>query len=317
MASVSTGNLFSAIASSVGQRRRGLLAGLVLVALAWGGSALWRLSRGPLRNDPRFQVTAQSVRITSQPPWVRGDIRGAALERARMQGPLSMIEPEQLSPRVAEAFRLQPWVKRVNRVELRAPNRVLVDLDWRRPVAVVQVSIEVGARLLPLDEEAIRLPEQDLADAELRYLPRITPVHSAPTVGEAWLDKQVTGALLLIGSLGADWGRLSLAEVTPSERPEIRGERQFYRFELLSEGGTRIVWVAAPNVAVPDEPSFDVKLRGSSSLSPPTRSNYTRTARRKPSTCVTASTPSDGLRRRRTRTAPRRNRPRGMKRRIW
>lgn len=260
MADETPTGLIPAVFASIVRRRRVLLAAAVLAALAWAGHGAWRLARGTLKGDACYVVTAQGIQITATPPWVRDDVCSQAVARAQLQGPLSVIDSSQLSPRLAEAFRLEPWVKRVNRVEVVSTRKVLVEVDWRRPVAAVELTNASGVALLPLDEQAVRLPERGFNDAELRRLPRITPFHRAPTVGEAWTDPQVKGALVLIGRLRQDWSRLSLADVTPSTLPETRGEQQFYHYEILSVGGTHIVWGAAPHVRTPDEPAFEAKL---------------------------------------------------------
>lgn len=259
MAEPSSGNLISAILTSLVARRRVLLGGAVLIGLGWLGSTAWRFSQGPLRSSPHYQISADSVEISPPPPWVRVDIRAAAVDRAAMQGPLSVIDPQQSITRIAEAFRGEPWVRRVNRVELESPNTARVDLEWRKPLAVVELSTAAGLVLTPLDAESVRLPSAGLHDGELRRLPRITRIHDAPPVGEAWANPQVNGAVALISSLGPAWTRLSLADVAPSPLPQTRGEQQFYQFELVTIGGTRIYWGAAPGVPA-DEPAFNAKL---------------------------------------------------------
>ncbi|TWT75475.1 hypothetical protein Pla123a_29840 [Posidoniimonas polymericola] len=259
MAEPNSGNLISAIVTSVAARRRVLLGGAVLVGLGWVGSTAWRVSQGPLRNSPHYQISVESVQISPPPPWVRVDIRSTAIDRAAMQGPLSVIDPEQSIARIAQAFRGEPWVRKVNRVELQAPNGARVDLQWRQPLAVVELATDAGLVLTPLDAESVRLPSAGLHDGELRRLPRITHIQDAPPEGEAWANPQVNGAVALISSLGPAWTRLSLADVVPSRMPEIRGDQQFYQYELLTIGGTRIYWGAAPGVPA-DEPAFNAKL---------------------------------------------------------
>jgi hypothetical protein len=46
----------------------------------------------------------------------------------------------------------------------------------------------------------------------------------------------------------------------PSARPEVRDGSRFFVYDLITRGGTRIVWGAAPGTAPPKEDSFDAKL---------------------------------------------------------
>ncbi|MCA9240968.1 MAG: hypothetical protein KDA37_12245 [Planctomycetales bacterium] len=253
-------NLLVQAATSLVRRRRVLLAALMLVGIAFVANALWHSVREPLLNDARYLVTTENLDLGTQPPWVTSDIRPAALARAGLQGPLSTLEPQQLTARLAESLRLHPWVKGVTRIELRSPNLVVVELQWRRPVAVVESNSPSGASLLPIDNEGVRLPVEQNLSEQLRYLPRITQMSHAPQVGEVWQDLRVVGALRLIESFAEDWQRLSLLDIAAEPTPQIRGEQQFYSYELLARGGTRIVWGAAPNAAAPDEATIEQKL---------------------------------------------------------
>lgn len=249
-----------ALGASLFRRRRVLLAALVLAGLAWLGHGMWRMARVSLRADPRYVITAKSIEIPPLPEWIRSDIKAQALAEAGLYGELSVLDPpEQVNQRIVDALQFHPWVKDVRRIELSPPNRMRIDLTYRRPVAAVELAEEGASHLLPVDEEAVRLPQADLTETELRYLPRIAGAQPKPRVGEAWVDERVRGALALIGRLGEDWSRLLLEDVIPSQR-EIRGPKQFFRYELVTRGGTKIVWGAAPYVAAPGEASFNEKL---------------------------------------------------------
>lgn len=259
MAAQSNGNLISATVASVSRRWRVLLGGAVLVGLGWVGSAVWRVSQAPLRTHADFQITAAAVDTTPPPPWVRVDIREQAIERATLQGPLSVIDAQQAVARIAEAFRHEPWVRKVDKVELQPPNRARVELQWRRPLAVVAVESPAGVSLTPIDAESVRVPTAGLKDGELRRMPRITGVRGAPPTGEAWVDPQVNDAVSLINAMGDNWARLSLADIAPLGQPQIRGDLHYYQFEVITIGGTRIFWGAAPGVPT-EEPAFAAKL---------------------------------------------------------
>lgn len=241
-------------------RQPRVFAGVGLLALlAWGGVLSWRHAEHALRDDPLYRVTADTISVPPPPPWVRSDVKRQALSNAGLLGGLSVLDPpEKLQARLADAFRYHPWVKSVASVTKLPPNRVQIELTYCRPLAAVEVE---PATLLPVDEDAIRLPERDLTEAELRRLPRVAGLASRPSlVGEVWSDPRVLGAISLVSKLGAEWGNFSFTRVTPSQNPTVRGEAQFYEFALETSGGTRVVWGAAPLAPAPDQAPFDAKL---------------------------------------------------------
>jgi hypothetical protein len=112
-------------------------------------------------------------------------------------------------------------------------------------VAAVESSDASGVAFLPIDDNAIRLPEGDLTDAERRYLPRISGVTGRPLIGDVWDDPRVVGGARLATALGDIWQKLKLVEIlATNEAP--RNEPQAYIFEIVTTGGTRIVWGSAP-----------------------------------------------------------------------
>ena len=91
-------------------------------------------------------------------------------------------------------------------------------------------------------------------------MPRITGIVGQPPAGQRWDDPRVAGAVELAVRLADVWEALHLQEIVPSARPEVQGDRQYFVYDLVTRGGTRIVWGAAPQASVPGEDDFAVKL---------------------------------------------------------
>jgi hypothetical protein len=51
-----------------------------------------------------------------------------------------------------------------------------------------------------------------------------------------------------------------LVDILPSTRPEILDEHRFFVYDLMTRGGTRVVWGAAPGQSPPGEADFASKL---------------------------------------------------------
>ncbi|QDU90056.1 hypothetical protein Pla175_34550 [Pirellulimonas nuda] len=234
---------------------------VVLAVMAFATWACWTRLAGWMRVRPEYAVAAENIELVPPPPaWVPGDLRLDALRDAGARGGLSILDPPaELQQRLADALRFHPWVREVIRIRKAPPARVLVELEYRRPVAAVQWG-PAGSELLLVDEDCVRLPERDLSDTARRRLPRIVAGGHKPLVGELWTDTRVIGALALVRRLGPYWDKLSLLEVSAHAQPEVRGQQSWPIFRLLTTKTIRIEWGAAPGLGPADEPAFEDKL---------------------------------------------------------
>ena len=90
----------------------------------------------------------------------------------------------------------------------------------------------------------IRLPEDDLTEIERRYLPRISGITGRPLVGDVWDDPRVVGGAKIAAGLADVWQQLRLVEIIANPQSQTNGTSTSYAFEIVTSGGTRIVWGA-------------------------------------------------------------------------
>lgn len=242
-------------------------AGIVfLVILMYGGVSLglWRASaRGP----DAFVVVPQAIESERQPRW----LPAAEVERINSLGKAvrgrSLLDPD-LPTDLAACYMESPWVARVSYVRRAYPNKLLVELVLRRPVAAVD---SPSGPPVVLDKEGVRLP----VSANPEGLVRLTGVGSnPPPPGKLWSDVRVTDGLRVLERykrLLASDGRLgpsfSPVEVRvgnwsrPSSRPSV---------EILTQSGVLIRWgVDLPSgEATVTGPSADEKLAKLAELLP-------------------------------------------------
>lgn len=241
-------------------RRQILAAAAMLAGLALLGGQAWKVVRAGLRDDPRYTITASTIEVTPPPAWVRGDVTREALRDANLTDGLSSLDPPRLlQQRLADALAFHPWVETVGAIRTAPPNRVFVEVAYRRPLAAVQMA-DQPEKLIAVDRDGVRLPSDRLTPVELRYLPRIVDVGSTALPGEVWRDGRVLGAVALVGALGEEWRALNLTSIMPSQSMRVSGELRYYGFALTTAGGTRIVWGAGPDVSPASERSFAQKL---------------------------------------------------------
>lgn len=255
-------NLIEAIRA----RWRVFAAAGVLAVLAIGGRLLWQAVNDRVAADPHYRITAETIETTPPPAWVRSDIRRQALARVGLQQGLSALDPpERLEARVVAAFASHPWVRSVGRITKQPPNRLQVELFYRIPMAAVGDATNPNSLLLA-DAEAVRLPAGDLSEVELRRLPRVAlpsqrgVATAPPQLGQPWVDPRVQGGVAIVAALGDAWWNLRLANVAPHPELQTHGAYRYPVYELVSQGGVRIRWGAAPIAAPVDEPAFNDKL---------------------------------------------------------
>jgi hypothetical protein len=222
--------------------------GLVLVlVVGYCGHVAWQRFLPTVARHPQFQITVENVHITPPPPWIHADVKAEVFRDAALAGKLSVIgDQHPLYERVRTAFAFHPWVAAVGNIRVSLPATLEIELRYRQPIAAVESIDGETISYLPVDADGVRLPDGDFSDIERRALPRISGVAGRPSIGERWADERVTSAATLAANLADVWNQLRLVEIVPSMHAQVRGENSFYAFEILTSGGTRIVWGAAP-----------------------------------------------------------------------
>ena len=214
---------------------RGALLLLVAAACLWGIGLATR-HVGSMR---RFRIDGAHLRAEA-PPWCADD-----LARIRLPEESYSIFDPRLTHDAAEAYRASPWVLDVRRIEKRLPDQLVVELDLRRPVAVVQTpdgtrTVDAQAVVLPLN---LCLWEQDQPP-----LPRIAGVASEPPEpGSHWADARLDAALAVRAAVADDPALLDRLHTIDVRN--VAGERSRHESEivLFTHDSVRVAWGRAPN----------------------------------------------------------------------
>lgn len=239
------------VAAFAAEHRAGLAAVAVLAAAVAAGWAAWSRFGDGTRAHPDVVLLPEAVRLKGVAEWVKGDMKVEALRNASLDQGLPLDDPE-LQRRLARAFDIHPWVRRVVSVELMHPAAAVVEVECREPVAMV--AWQDG--LLAVDAEAVVLPSADFSAAAATRYPRVTGIESSPqgTEGFPWGDAVVEEAAAVAAALGPDWAALRLVEIRP-----VR-ERNLRMWELVAADGSRILFGAAPGRETAAEPPAAAKL---------------------------------------------------------
>jgi hypothetical protein len=237
------------------QNRGPVLAAAVIVLSIVGLMIAWNRWGAPTTRGPEYVVTADKIKATPQPAWIHVDVK-AEVVRA---GNLSRLDlrDRHLVEQVSQAFALHAWIAKVVRVEKRFPAEVEVTVEYRRPVAAVELTPDGKRELLFVDGEGILLPSRDFAaNQALDYL-RISGIHSTPAgvYGSPWGDDSVAGAARIASVWGDRFKKAGLYRILPSE--SASGQLSY---ELRTPGETRVLWGPTPGHEASSEPSAEQKI---------------------------------------------------------
>jgi hypothetical protein len=241
-------------AAAAGKWSTGLLTALTLAAVGTVAYVGWRHYGEQVLAHATYRLRPESIEFTAPPEWVRRDVLADVLPYL---GELDVHQVD-LTPRVADAFRLHPWVAEVKRVRKRYPASVAVDLVYRRPVAMVEVQ---PAGLQPIDEQGIWLLPEDFTPEQAQTYPRISVGNTTPAgpPGTAWGDALVASAARVAAFVGEAWGELGLYRIEPSSQPaQIPAAADL---DLVSrDRSLRVHWGRPPGAELPGEVDAADKL---------------------------------------------------------
>ena len=217
-----------------------------------------------LKHRREYVVKMDDIRITQPPAHVPADFVSRVFFRAQLPGELSLLDDATLL-KVADAFIADPWVSDIRRVKKDYPSFIQLDIVYRQPAAMVRI----GDGLYPIDEEGVLLPSRDFTRDEALQFPIISNVRSVPsgTDGMPWGDPGVVGAARLARAFNntdqpgePTWSRFDLAEIRVPRRQAADESMDDMVFELVTHGGSRIVWGRAPGIAHPAELTVEQKI---------------------------------------------------------
>lgn len=227
---------------------------LMLLACAAGSAVLtpWFLRQLPdLKSRPEYQVAFQEIQLSPRPSGTVPNDLVRQIQRQRdFPEWVSTLDPG-LAQRLAAAFREQPWIESVREVRLTYPPQIVVQVDYRRPVALVALK----SGLYPVDPEGVVLPPADFSPKDAERFPVVQNVRSVPAgpAGLAWGDPVVLAAARLADAMRNDWPDLQLTAIVAPKPAKADIDPSELIFSLTAKGGSKIVWGRAPGSGHPGE----------------------------------------------------------------
>jgi hypothetical protein len=257
------------LAKLVGKWRWTIVAILGIALASAVTAALWYYVRPYVEMQPDYLVAAESIEITPPPAWIRSSIVAETVRDAGLPPQLSILDKD-LAGQLSRAFGLHPWVAKVGEIQTSYPASIRVELTYRRPVAMVEVS----EGLLPIDVEGVLLPTLDFTPQDAQNYPRVAGISSRPlkSVGTSWGDPSVAAA----GQLAALLHPLS--DILPhptirladapfgNQNPAGTGKQQpaggtGLSLLIATQAGGIFVWGSAPSAEGPEEKGAEEKIQ--------------------------------------------------------
>jgi len=245
--------------------------GLVAMLFIGGAAFAWDKYGYQILQDPRFLVSSENIEITPTPDWIRSNVKDEVVRDGILEN-LS-IRDSQLVEKVADAFAVHSWVGEVKRVQKQSGKRtphgeedqivkIVVELAYRRPIAMVEV-VSGGKRgLIPVDVGGVILPTIDFSPSETRDYLRLTVPNVQPygVVGTEWGDQRVHQAARIAEAWGESWQELQLYRIVVLAASPIETRNDDYEFELQTKQGARVLWGSSPGREKPGEASAAEKV---------------------------------------------------------
>jgi hypothetical protein len=242
-----------------------LIAALFLGVLIVLGKA----ARDALRGSERTSIAFADIDCPPPPGQERADFLGEVQYLGGLPDRVNVLD-DGLAERLAEAFAKHPWVEKVERVEVKPPKQVRVQVVYRTPVLAVKIAGNAkppgGLRLIEarsgmgsnmlvfgrtVDGNGLLLPVRATVPGIALLLNDVTP--PTGTAGTPWGDPTVEAAARTAGVLQTHQAKLELVYLEAKE-----GE-----FVLYTPAPTdnRVLWGHAPGSESPEEAPAEEKVK--------------------------------------------------------
>ncbi|EAQ77931.1 hypothetical protein [Blastopirellula marina] len=238
----------------------------LMVILFIGGAYALSRSIKSQTDDKVYLVTKERISFSAPPKWIAEGVLQQIADVLFVDDKPFDVRDRDLTQRIAAAVEAaeNPWVQSVERVVKYYPTKVLVDIQYRRPVAMVEVKMKIDDAdwgLIPVDSQGVILPGRGngFLEANRKSFPRINLGGVAPDgtkkPGNEWGDVRITEAARIADSLGSVWSRLNFHRIVAAA-----SEDGHNLYELHTTDGAHLMWGSAPGVERAHENSAAQKI---------------------------------------------------------
>jgi hypothetical protein len=206
---------------------------------------LGSIGQSRLRHDAQFVLRAEDMQLLpEQPSWIRENVLQSVVKQHNLEE--LFLDDSNFYRQLSDAFMLHSWILSVDSV-VKSPTGVEVRVNYRKPVAMVEVRYDDRPHVLPIDAGGTVLPPGDFKVDDISNYLRIAADHVRPSgnVGDPWGDAKVEGAAKLAGLFARiAWKEMGLyrIEVTMNSRDSTA----VYYIVMKENPGIRVLWGSEP-----------------------------------------------------------------------
>lgn len=230
----------------------------------------WRFFRCRLARPIVLRAAQENIVVPPQPRWIKTSIVDQVYDGCELSR-YSVLE-SQTTPAVAAAFNAHPWIRKTHRVVKIAGKQLIVDLEYRYPVAMVYCEVDGNdpaasinkERYLPVDSDGVLLPTKDFTSTDVPSFIHIYLAGPGIKISEdlkvgTQIESRVVEATLLCRLIARyrEPYKIDRVNVYPSNQVG----KSKWLLEIETKGGPRIIWGHAPGFESVGEPAADLKLR--------------------------------------------------------
>ena len=217
-----------------------------------------------------YALRLDNIEITPQPSWIHTDLK-AEVYRHNGLSKLSLLEPAATAT-IAHAFEANDCIKTTNHVRKLSGGKVIVDVTYRQPVAMVQVKLlpQPGAAELRdfvyvIDEEGIVLPNTEFSQAQVNQFFVIKTdddIQVEVKDNACFRDPRIAEALKLVKLLEPVRKDLHLFKIyVEADGMDLQlGGFNSWLLKISTKENRGIIWGHAPGKETKDEMLVEEKI---------------------------------------------------------
>lgn len=237
--------------------------------LLFAGYFGWRYYGAKALDSAYYALSLENIHLTPPPFPLRANIVAEVYEGSGLSQ-MSLLD-DQTAAAIARAFTAHPWIRQTHRVQKMAGGQIMVNVEYRIPIAMVYCEPDRDETsggpskesFLPIDADGVLLPTKDFSQSDipefiLIYANKILASEHR-RVGTPIGDSQIEEAILLSRLLAPvrKEAKISSIYVYPSRD----SGRSKWKLEIATRGGPRIFWGSAPGIENFGEPSAASKSK--------------------------------------------------------
>jgi hypothetical protein len=228
----------------------------------------WRYYGAPNLDRAYYGLKLENIHVSPQPAWLKKSNVLEEVYRGGSLGNLSLLDG-QTPANLARVFNAHPSVRQTLQVQPIAGGQVMVNLEYRMPVALVcfpaaeSGSSEAKDVYLPVDQDAVLLDTANFTSEDVR---QYISIYTGPekiskqwTTGKPIGDVRVEEAVRLCAFLMRYREATRITQVYVYKSPVVG--KTSWRLELVTANGPRILWGSTPGMEGPGEPTANTKLQ--------------------------------------------------------